>query len=53
MQMKVMRNQYKYPDYMMNNGYGRSEARTMSKKFYKEIIGEQAFSHAYLDILSE
>ena len=53
MQMKILRNQYKYPDYTMNNGYERSEAHTMSKKFYKEIIGEQAFSHAYLDILSE
>jgi len=53
MKMKVMRNQYKYPDYMMNNG-DKAEAITMSKKFYEKVIGgDQAFSHAYLDILSE
>ena len=53
MRMKVVRNQYKYPDYLMNNG-DKAEAITMSKEFYTKVIGgDQAFSHAYLDILSE
>jgi len=53
MKMKVMRNQYKYPDTMMNNG-DKSEAIAMAKEFYEQVIGgDQAFSHAYLDILSE
>jgi len=53
MQMKVMRNQYKYPDYLMSNG-DKAEAIAMSKEFYEKVMGgDQAFSHAYLDILSE
>lgn len=53
MELKILRNQYKYPDHTLNNGYSREEAVYLAKTFYKETIGgDVAFSHAYLDFLS-
>lgn len=52
-QMKLLRNQYKYGDYVMNNGYSQTEARKMSKQVWSEFGSDQKFSHTYLDILSE
>lgn len=50
-QMKLLRNTWKYPDYVMNNGYSGAQARTMSKEVWKEYGGDQRFSHLYLDML--
>lgn len=53
MAYKAQRNQYKYPDYTMNNGYTKEEAHYMAKRFYREVIGgEDAFNHAYMDFLA-
>lgn len=52
-QMKLLRNQYKYGDYVMNNGYSPLEARQMSKAAWTELGSDQRFSHLYLDIFAE
>lgn len=51
-EMKIMRNQYKYPDYNMNNGYSKEEARRLSRETWSRYGGDVAFSHIYLDILA-
>ncbi len=54
MEMKFLRNGWKYTDIVMNNGYSQSEAIELSKHFYSEVIGgDAAFSHAYLDYLAD
>lgn len=51
---KMKRNEYKYPDHTMNNGYSREEAIYLSKRFYAEVIGgDHTFSHAYLEFLAD
>lgn len=51
-EMKALRNERKYPDYTMNNGYSPEEARRMSKESWKRMGGDELFSHLYLDILA-
>lgn len=54
MEIKFLRNGWKYTDIVMNNGYSQQEAISLSKQFYSEVIGgDRAFSHAYLDFLAE
>lgn len=53
MKMKVQRNQYKYPDYTMNNGYTQPDAMRLSKEVWKAQGGDSTFSHIYLDYLAE
>lgn len=54
MDYKIKRNQYKYPDHTMNNGYSRERAFFLSKAFYREFVGgDEAFSHAYLEVLAD
>lgn len=54
MDYKIKRNQYKYPDHTMNNGYSREEAFFLSREIYSRFIGgDEAFSHAYLEFLAE
>lgn len=52
-EMKILRNQYKYPDYTMNNGYSTEEAKRLSKESWKMMGGDIAFSHIYLDLLAD
>lgn len=51
-EMKMARNERKYPDYTMNNGYSPQEARRLSKESWKVMGGDVLFSHLYLDILA-
>lgn len=52
-EMKALRNERKYPDYTMNNGYSTEEAKRLSKESWKMMGGDIAFSHLYLDLLAE
>lgn len=52
-EMKALRNERKYPDYTMNNGYSPEEARRLSKESWKMMGGDIAFSHLYLDLLAD
>lgn len=51
-EMKMTRNERKYPDYTMNNGHSPQEARRLSKDSWKAFGGDVLFSHLYLDILA-
>lgn len=54
MDFKIKRNEYKYPDHTMNNGYSKGEAFFLARRFYKDVIGgDERFSHAYLDYLAD
>ena len=52
-QMKMMRNERKYPDYTMSNGYTASEAKQLSRDSWEYQGGDVLFSHLYLDLLAE
>lgn len=52
--MKALRNERKYPDWTMNNGYSRETAVNLSKELWRDVFGGDAlFSHAYLDYLAD
>lgn len=46
--MKCLRNDYKYVPLIQNNGFNMEEAAQLSKAMYAEIMGDPAFSHAWL-----
>ena len=46
--MKCLRNDYKYAPLIQNNGFNMEEAATLSKTMYAQIMGDPAFSHAWL-----
>lgn len=46
--MKCLRNDYKYVPLIQNNGFSPAEASLLSKQMYAEIMGDAAFSHAWL-----
>lgn len=52
MELKAIRNQYKYGDFSGNNGHTREEYIFTSKEYWKRIGGDAVFSHLYLDILA-
>lgn len=52
-EMKALRNERKYGDWTMNNGYTRGEAVKLSKDAWEAQGGDIAFSHLYLDILAQ
>lgn len=52
-EMKQFRNERKYGDWTMNNGYQPSEATALSKRAWAHAGGDEAFSHLYLDILAD
>ncbi len=52
-EMKALRNERKYGDWTMSNGYTRGEAVSLSKKSWEMMGGDVAFSHLYLDLLAE
>lgn len=52
-EMKAMRNERKYGDWTMNNGYTPDEAKSLSKRAWEAQGGDEAFSHLYLDILAQ
>jgi len=45
---KVLRNDAKYINTIMNNGFGYSLAVYLSKNFYKQLGGEDAFNYAFM-----
>lgn len=45
--LKVMRNSWKYSDYMMNNGYGYEEAVKLSKETWARFGGDKKFYEIY------
>lgn len=52
-EMKALRNERKYGDWTMSNGYTRGEAVSLSKKSWEMMGGDVAFSHLYLNLLAE
>lgn len=48
--MKILRNGWKYQDYLMNNGYGYEEAVGISKELWKQMGGDAQFSQMYEEI---
>jgi NTP pyrophosphatase (non-canonical NTP hydrolase) len=52
-EMKALRNERKYGDWTMSNGYTSEEARRLSKESWAYQGGDVAFSHLYLDLLAE
>ena len=52
-EMKALRNERKYGDWTMSNGYGADEARKLSKDAWEYQGGDHAFSLLYLDMLAE
>lgn len=52
-EMKALRNERKYGDWTMSNGYTRDEAVALSKKSWKYQGGDVMFSHLYLDLLAQ
>lgn len=52
-EMKALRNERKYGDWTMNNGYTTNEAKRLSKESWKYSGGDVAFSHLYLDVLAQ
>lgn len=52
-EMKALRNERKYGDWTMSNGYTQDEAKRLSKESWKYIGGDVMFSHLYLDMLAE
>lgn len=52
-EMKTLRNSMKYNDAILNNGYDYTEATVLAKNGWKAMGGDEAFSHAYLDVLAE
>lgn len=51
-EMKALRNERKYGDWTMSNGYTRDESFAQSKEAWKYQGGDIAFSHLYLDLLA-
>lgn len=51
-EMKALRNERKYGDWTMSNGYTPSEAKKLSKESWEYQGGDVAFSHLYLDLLA-
>lgn len=45
---KILRADYKYNNTLMNNGFGYSLAVYLSKGFYKQFGGEDAFNYAFM-----
>lgn len=52
-EMKALRNERKYGDWTMNNGYSREESFALSKESWKYLGGDELFSHLYLDLLAD
>lgn len=52
-EMKALRNERKYGDWTMSNGYTRDESFKQSKEAWKMQGGDEAFSHLYLDLLAD
>jgi hypothetical protein len=52
-EMKALRNERKYGDWTMSNGYTRGEAVRLSKEAWEIQGGDIAFSHLYLDLLAQ
>ena len=52
-EMKTLRNGFKYGDAVFLNGWDYEESASKAKKFWKELSGEEIFSRAYLEYLSE
>lgn len=48
--MKTLRNSMKYNDEITNNGYNHAEATILAKNGWKQMGGDEAFSHAYLEV---
>lgn len=48
-QFKQYRNERKYPDHTMNNGFTREESVRLSKETWKASGGDKAFSYIYLE----
>lgn len=51
--MKVLRNELKYFAPILNNGFKPQEAISLTKRSFNAIIGEEGFSHWYLDFAEE
>lgn len=51
--LKIKRNAMKYPDAIMSDGYNYQEATQLSKEMWKAMGGDERFSHAYLEVLSQ
>lgn len=51
--MKTKRNSMKYSDAVLSNGYNHAEASLMSRQAWQYMGGDQAFSHAYLNVLAD
>lgn len=49
MKMKLLRNSLKYSDYVMSNG-DFAKATELSKNMWQMLGGDEAFSHAYLEL---
>jgi NTP pyrophosphatase (non-canonical NTP hydrolase) len=52
-EMKALRNERKYGDWTMSNGYTPDEAKRLSKESWKYQGGDVMFSHLYLDLLAQ
>lgn len=52
-EMKIARNDYKYPSHLMSNGRAYPEAVKTSKEVWSAMGGDSAFSHVYLEYLSK
>jgi len=50
--IKLIRNSYKYADYIMSNGRPYEEATQVVKKTWKTFFGDVQFSYAYLEVLA-
>ena len=46
-EMKMVRNAFKYPDAIQNNGFNASEAKEVSKDLYSHLGGDRAFFEWY------
>lgn len=51
--MKVLRNEIKYFAPILNNGFKPNEAVALTKRSFDALIGEERFSHWYLDFAEE
>lgn len=51
--MKSLRNSMKYADYLLNNGYTKDLAVTKARSGWKAMGGDEAFSHAYLNVYAD
>jgi len=47
LKLKLLRNSYKYPDYLHNNGLSWQEATQTSKDVWKQLGGDSVFSQMY------